>query len=180
MAIDGDINAFEKLIIQYEKLIFNVCYRIMGNAEDAKDISQEAIIKIYKNMNKCNDASTFKAWACKIANNACLDELRKRKGKFTQSIDAGDDEIEPQIKSEILTPEEEFIRKETITEVSFAIQKLSDLYRVLLVLRDIQGLSYEEISQTLDMPIGTVKSRIFRARNNLKDIILKLREQKGV
>lgn len=182
-AIKGDTKAFERLIINYEKLIYNVCYRIMTNPDDARDVSQEVLIKIYKNISKCNDIKTFKSWIYTIINNTCIDEIRKRKGKYTESLDATvnneDGEMDKQIPSNSLTPEQEIVKNETVNEVQIAISKLSENYRVLIVLRDIKGLSYEEIAQITNLPLGTTKSRLSRARKSLKDIILKDRELKS-
>ena len=182
-AQNGDIKAFEKLILNYEKLIYSVCYRILSNPDDAKDISQEVLIKIYKNIDKCNDIKTFKSWIYTIINNACIDEMRKRKGKYTDSLDdtldGEDGQIEKQLSSDGLTPEQEIIKNETVNEVQAAIGKLPENYKSLIVFRDIQGLSYEEISKITDDPLGTIKSRLSRARKSLKDIISKDREQKS-
>jgi len=181
-AKDGDISSFEQLILGYEKLIYNVCYRIMSNPDDAKDISQEVLIKIYRNIDKCKDIKSFKSWVYAIINNACIDEIRKRKGKYTDSlddsIDSEEGSIDKQIPSSDLTPEQVMVRTETVDEVQTAISKLPEKYRILIVLRDIQGLSYDDISNITSDPLGTIKSRLSRARKSLKDIILKDREQK--
>lgn len=183
LAKNGDIKAFERLILNYEKLIYNVCYRIMSNPYDAKDISQEVLIKVYRNIDKCKDIKAFKSWLYTIINNTCIDEMRKRKGKYTDSLDStvnNDDEgqINRETASNELTPEEELLKSEVVDEVQNAISMLSDNYKILIVLRDINGLSYEEISKITKLPLGTAKSRLSRARKSLKDIILKNREQK--
>jgi len=168
----GDIKAFEELLLRIEKTIYNAVYRLVLNQEDAKDLTQEVVIKIYKNLNKCDDARAFKGWMFRIIKNTCMDEFRKRKNKYTESIDDNfDDDIEKQILSEGKTPEEEFITKETTTLVREAIDKLPENHRILIVLRDLNDLSYEEIAKITDTNIGTVKSRLSRARANLKQII---------
>lgn len=174
----GDINAFEELITTYEKLIYNISYRMFSNAEDAKDITQEVFIKIYKNINKCTDLNSFKNWACKIASNTCIDELRKRKGIYTDNID---DTLESdylnETKLKVITPEDSLVNKENISEIQSAINRLSPEYKTLIILRDIHGMNYQEISEIMDTPLGTIKSRIHRARTNLKNILLKNKEQ---
>ena len=174
-AMSGDMASFERLIINHEKLVYNACFRIMGDQEDAKDASQEVFIKLYKNIDKCNNLNTFKAWLYRIIHNCCIDLIRKKKGKKTLSIDkmldTPEGEMEQQIKSTELSPEEEYLQKEAASNIQRAITKLSDDYRTLVVLRDIQGLSYEEISAALDIPMGTVKSRISRSRQKLKSLL---------
>ncbi len=181
-AINGDIHAFEQLILKYEKLVFNISYRMMGNVEDAKDISQEALFKIYKNLSKCVDIRHFKSWICMITNNTCIDELRKRKGKTNESLDEyielQEGGVAKQIRSNELTPEETLSRKERSVTVQEAINRLSYGQKILIVLRDIQGLSYEEMVNATNLSMGTVKSRLARARANLKKILTSQAEQK--
>ena len=181
-AADGDIAAFEALISQYEKLIYNIAWRIMGNGEDAKDMAQEAIIKIYRNLAACKGLGLFKAWVAKITHNTCMDELRRRKGRVAESYDAmiepGDTAVERQIADEAEGPEAALLRKELAGTIGDALNKLSDEHRALLVLRDVQGLTYEEISEITGTPMGTVKSRISRGRAGLKRILLDTMEHK--
>jgi len=183
-ASSGDIAAFETLIQQYEKLIYNIAWRIMGNAEDAKDIAQEAIIKIYRNLASCKSLAQFKAWAAKITHNACMDELRRRKGKTAESYDAMiEDGREDTSRGGILPPdpndpEAALLRKELGGLINDGLSRLSDEHRALLVLRDVQGLTYEEIAEITNLPLGTVKSRISRGRSRLKEILLEMLEHK--
>ncbi len=176
----GDPVAFESFIIAYEKLIYNVAFRMMGNREDALDMAQEALIKIYKNIGKCVEIRAFKAWACTITTNTCLDELRKRKNKNTESLDfiyeSEDGNMKRETPSNEPDPQEALLCKEDMEYISRAINSLSDEYREAVVLRDINGLSYQEIADMQNISIGTVKSRISRARNSLKSILL---EQKS-
>ena len=183
-AAGGDIAAFETLIAQYEKLIYNIAWRIMGNAEDAKDIAQEAIIKIYRNLAACKSLDLFKAWAAKITHNTCMDELRRRKNKATDSYDAMLEEgrADADIRRGELgspasdNPEAALMRKELQGIIADGLNQLSDEHRALLVLRDVQGISYEENADITNLPLGTVKSRISRGRNNLKRILLDMME----
>ena len=181
-ATGGDTAAFETLIVQYEKLIYNIAWRIMGNAEDAKDIAQEAIIKIYRNLASCKSMAHFKAWAAKITHNACMDELRRRKGKIADSYDAmidlGEDTVERQLEDLSEGPEAALLRKELGGMINEGLSQLSDEHRALLILRDVQSLTYEEIADIADLPLGTVKSRISRGRSRLKEILIKMLEHK--
>lgn len=176
----GDTNAFGTLVASYEKFIFNVACKMFSNSEDASDIAQEALIKAYKNIDKFDFNSSFSTWLYRITVNACIDEMRRRKGRESISIDAEDEEsgLAVQIEDTSLGAEERVIQNETVSEVRAAIDKLSEEHKAVIILRDLQDMTYEQIAQTLDLSIGTVKSRLARARKSLKDIILKDREQK--
>ena len=180
-ALKGDMQSFEELMYQYEKKVYNVALRVFKNPEDAKDISQDVFIKIYKNLDKFDNKSSFSTWIYRITTNTCIDELRKRKGKETVSIDNDNEYDEGRFKREFAdnepTPEEKVISKEGESEIIKSMNTLSDEHRTIIVMRDIEGLSYTEISEIIGVSIGTVKSRISRARLQLKNIILK-REQK--
>jgi len=179
-ASGGDISAFEALILQHEKFIYNIAWRIMGNAEDAKDISQEAAIKIYRNLSTCTSTEHLRAWIARVVHNTCMDELRRRKNKTALSYDAmmetEDGEIEHQIADNTEGPEAALLRKEMGGQIGQALQHLSEGHRALIILRDVNGLSYEEIAEITSTPLGTVKSRISRGRNNLKKILIKIME----
>lgn len=178
-AQEGSSDAFGELVRSYEKFIFNVACRMFSNVEDASDIAQEALIKAYKNINKFDFNSSFSTWLYRITVNVCIDEMRRRKGKETYSIDAEDEEngLFIQLEDTSEGAEEGVIRKETVSEVRQAIDKLSEEHKMVIILRDLQDLSYEEVAQTLGINVGTVKSRLARGRKNLKDIIIKQREQ---
>ncbi len=173
--LNGDFYAFELLVKRYEKLVYNVAYRMMNNKEDAEDISQVVFIKVYKKLNTFKQNQSFKAWICTITSNACIDEIRSRKNKQTYSLDKNIEGDENEFKKDIAstdeTPEEAIIKKEKHQIVLDSIQELKDEYRQLIVLRDIQDLSYDDISIELDMKLGTVKSKLARSRNKLQCII---------
>lgn len=185
-ALTGDIGSFEKLIINYEKKVYNIAYRMFGNEHDAYDASQEIFIKVYNNLNKFDYKSSFSTWLHRLAVNTCIDEYRKakRKMKKTTSLDepvpVGDGVLAKQLEDEALTPEQRIIQKEEVNEVREAIEMLKEEHKVVIILRDIQNYSYDEIAGILDCSMGTVKSRISRARNSLKDIIIRNREQKSI
>lgn len=179
-AKQGNMTAFEKLITSHERTVYNIAYRMLNNEEDAKDISQEVFIKVYKNLNKFDETSKFSTWIYKITVNTCIDEIRKRKGKETSSIDelvnTDDSEVQKQIKAEALTPEESLIIKENVKYLKEAIDLLSENHKSLIILRDIQGFSYAEIADITNSSLGTVKSRLTRAREHLKNILLDNKE----
>jgi len=152
----------------------------MGNTEDAKDISQEVIIKIYRNFDTGLRAEHAKAWVARITHNACMDELRRRKGKITESLDVplDDDGPQRQFSDPSDGPEALLLRKELSGMIGDGLAKLSEEHRALVVLRDVQGMTYEEIAEIAEIPIGTVKSRISRGRGQLKKILIGMMEQK--
>lgn len=176
-AAKGDMDAFSALIQKYERLLYNIAYRIMGNPEDASDMTQEALIKIYKNLAKCNDEKGFKNWAAAITSNTCIDEIRKRKNKTTRSLDemvsVPDGAVEQQFESSEPTPEEAILSSEKTQLIQSEINKLSSDHRAVIVLRDIEGFSYQEVADMTNVSLGTVKSRLARAREHLKDSLLK-------
>lgn len=179
-ARNGDIEAFELLVEDYQKKVFNVAYRMMGNSEDANDLVQEALIRIFKSIKNFKEQSSFSTWVYRIVTNVCLDELRRRKNKFTISIDEDikleDGNVKRQIESEGPTLEESLESKEIQDIVTKAIEELSNEHKTVIVLRDIQGFSYDEISDIMKCPEGTVKSRINRARKALREILKKQKE----
>lgn len=177
----GDLLSFEKLIIEHEKIVYNVALRMMSDKDDAYDMSQEAFIKAFRNIGNFNEQSTFSTWIYRITVNTCIDEMRKRKNKNTISIDEkleGDENsFQKEIRDTGETPEDIILRKEKDKEIIEALDNLSEEHKIVIVLREIQGFSYEEIAESTDLSLGTVKSRISRARNQLKLEILKIWER---
>jgi RNA polymerase sigma-70 factor (ECF subfamily) len=174
-----DINAFEAFIKYYEKKVYNTAYRLMGSREDACDISQEVFLKVYKSINTFRGNSSLSTWVYRITTNLCLDEIRKRKGVRIFSIDKPIETNEGEIYRETPdtsdTPEDIINKKEVQEFVQDAINQLPVDQKTVVVLRDIQDLSYQEIAKILDCSLGTVKSRLNRGRLALKQII----ERKG-
>lgn len=177
----GDSTAFAKLIENHERLVYNVVYRMLTNHEDAKDISQEVFLKAYKYLDKFDGKASFSTWLYRIAVNTSIDEIRKRKGHETISLDkekASDDGI---LKKEYADSsagvEEQVMAKESISNIKKAMENLSSEHRVIITLRDFQGLSYTEISEITQTSLGTVKSRLARARKTLKDLIIEGRNK---
>ena len=176
----GDVAAFEKLIEAYQKKIFNLAFRIVGNYDDASDLTQEAFIRIFKSIANFKEQSSFSTWVYRITTNVCLDEIRKKKNRRMLSLDeeiqVEDGEMKRQVVSGDPLPDEVAEKEELRSIVSNAINSLPEEQRLVISLRDIQGLRYDEISEVLDCPSGTVKSRINRARQALKNVLLTKRE----
>lgn len=174
----GDVAAFEQLIGQYEKKVFNEAYRLTGNREDAFDIAQEAFVKVYTSLPDFRGDSSFSTWLLRIVRNACFDELRKRKrersASLQETVAMEDGAMERQFADSTDGPEQALERVETQRVVQQSISRLEEEYRVVLVMRDIQGYSYNEIADSLGINLGTVKSRLNRARNALKEMFGKL------
>ena len=173
----GDVGSFEALIQPYQKKAFNIAYRMLGNVEDASDVTQEALIKIYKSLDKYQGKSSFSTWVYSIVNNTCIDFIRKHKKSnviyLDQEIQGKDGSFKMEISDEMNTPEYLFEKQETQKMVQDAINQLNVDHREIIVLRDINGFSYQEIAGMLNCSEGTVKSRINRARGHLKLLLEK-------
>ena len=168
--LDGDADAFSPLVEAYQKNVYNLALRMTGNPEDALDMAQEAFIRAYNSLSSFRGDSKFSVWLYRIVSNVCLDFLRARKGRAAVSLsqtgpDGEDAALE--IPDERALPEAELERALTRDAVRRGLQALPDDQREILLLREIQGLSYEEIAAALSLEGGTVKSRIFRARKKL-------------
>ena len=166
-AKSGDYEAFEKLVSKYEAKVYTVAYRFFGNHEDACDLTQEVFIKVYKSLSDFRGDSNFMTWLYRITANACRDELRKRKSKCTISLDEEikeDMTLLSSIPNNTLPPDAEFERKELSDQVQHCLNLMSDEHRLVLIMREIQGLSYDEIAASMKCSLGTVKSRLSRAR----------------
>lgn len=175
-SIQGNMAAFEELVSIYEKKVYTIAYRMMNNHEDASDVAQEAFIKIYQKLQSFKGESTFSTWLYRIVTNTCLDELRRRKTKvisINNPINSEYGEMEREIPDGGPTPEEIYESTEITATVQRALTRLPEEYRIAIVLKDIRGHSYEEISKILSCSLGTVKSRLSRGRNLLKEILVK-------
>jgi len=171
----GDVNAFEKLVLEYEKNVYNIALRMTGNSEDASDMTQEAFIKAYNSLQSFRGDSKFSVWIYRIATNVCLDFLRSKSRRPTVSLSVEDndgEDVQLDVADESQSPELLLDRQMTRDSVRRGLETLSPEYRQILLLREIQGLSYDEISQALGLEVGTVKSRIFRARKKLCAFLL--------
>lgn len=174
--LDGDVNEYEKLVLEYQKNVYNLALRMTGDAEDAADMAQEAFIKAYNSLASYRGDSRFSVWLYRIVSNVCLDFLRARKRRQTVSLSVVDDEgeeTELEISDESASPEKLLERSMTRDAVRRGLQELTPEYRQILILRELQGMSYDEIAETLGLESGTVKSRIFRARKKLCSFLIR-------
>ena len=163
----GDAYAFEQLMTAQESRMYAVALRMCGNREDAQDCLQEAMLRVYRAMSSFKGQSSFSTWVYRITMNSCLDELRRRKSRTATSLDAMlENGFAPSDESD--TPEQNSLRNEQRRVMERAITNLSEDMRAAVVLRDIQGCSYEEIAQALSANVGTIKSRISRGREKLR------------
>jgi RNA polymerase sigma-70 factor, ECF subfamily len=181
-ALKGDERAFEEIVRRYQKPIVNFIARMVGNYDLALDLSQDVFVKAFVALRTYNENYKFGSWIFKIASNTVIDHLRKG-GPAISSLDkpvsTEDDEIQVDLASAALIPEEELEQTETRRILVRLIERLPQAYRQMIVLRHVNELSYDEIAEITDLPLGTVKNRTFRAREMMRRMIEKL-EGKGV
>ncbi len=181
---NGDMLAFEDLVHQYERLVYSIAYRMLNNHSDAQDITQEVFVKVYQKLDMYKPSHSFTAWISTISSNTSIDYIRKHKKQTVLSLDKEiefeDSSVSLNIESKDLSPEQELLQKEKTQLLQKAISLLDEDSRELIVLRDINGLSYNEIADMFDLKLGTVKSKISRSRLKLQKIILDLGEQNFV
>lgn len=172
--LDGNINDFEQLVTAYEKNVYNLALRMVGDPDDAADITQETFIKAYRALGSFRGDSKFSSWLYRIASNVCLDFLRSRsrRAQVPLSFENEDAEGEIELPDMSQNPEKVLMKKLSMEAVRRGMEKLPPKQRQILVLRELCGLSYAELAQTLSVEEGTVKSRIFRARKRLCAILL--------
>ena len=170
-AARGDASAFESLVMHYQGQIYRLCFRMTGNSEDAQDMTQEAFLKAWKNLSTFQFDSAFSTWLYRLASNCCLDLLRSMKRKPTVSLTAETEDEEGEIidvADDAPSPEEEAIVSQERDDLRKALALLDDEQRQILILRVVNDLSYTEIAEVLNIKEGTVKSRLSRARDNLR------------
>jgi RNA polymerase sigma factor (sigma-70 family) len=172
---NGNQRAYAQLMERYRDSVYFMLLKMVKNRDDADDLTIEAFGKAFKRLEQYSPQFAFSTWLFKIATNNTIDFLRKQKNN-TYSIDKafeGDDgsEMMFEIKSDALTPEEKIIRKEKLKHMRFVVEKLKPRYRQLIELRYFEELSYDEIAAKLEMPLGTVKAQLFRAKDLLQEIM---------
>lgn len=167
--LGGDANAFEELVLRYEKTVYNLALRMVGDRDDAFDMTQEAFIKAYGSLSSFRGDSKFSVWIYRITTNVCLDFLRSKSRKQQVSLTVSDDDEDAQldIPDPKADPEQQLIKKISMQSVEEGLKTLPDKQRQILVMRELGGMSYAEIGKALSIEEGTVKSRIFRARKRL-------------
>lgn len=170
----GDTNAFESIVSEHERLVYNLALKMLQSPEDAQDAVQETFIKAYQSLGAFRGESKLSVWLYRLASNVCIDMLRKRRVQ-TVSLSAEDEDGAGQaleLPDERFSPETELEKKELRRAVREGLGELGDDYRQVLVMREVAGLSYNEIAEATKLDLGTVKSRIFRARKKLCAILV--------
>lgn len=170
----GDERAFRALLEKYERAVFSICLRMVRNRDEAADLSQESFIKVFASLDRYNPAYAFSSWLFKITSNLCIDHLRKRRittFAMDDPVESEKGEFTRQYVSPDPAPDETLSRNEKMKKLDAGIAALPEHYRIMLVLRHQEDMSYEEIAGSLSIPLGTVKARIHRAREMLKVIL---------
>ena len=172
-AVAGRADGFEELVRRYQRPITGYVFRMLGNYESSLDVTQEVFIKVYNSLTKYSDEYKFSTWLYRIAHNAAIDHMR-RNSMATQSIEVenADGTFQLQIESRNLSPEQEHERGEWRNEIEAVVKCLPATYRDLIVLRHSRDLSYDEIAEITALPLGTVKNRLFRAREMMREIFI--------
>ncbi len=174
-AQQGDLNAFNRLVLVYQEVVFNQAYRILGELEAAEDATQEAFISAYRNIRGYRGGS-LKSWFLRIVTNACYDELRRRKRRPTVPLEPVDDD-EQEVESPhwladpSLSPEEQAEQSELARAIQHCLDELPMEFKAIVILVDLQGMDYLEAAAVVRTPLGTVKSRLARGRERLRDCL---------
>lgn len=177
----GDQAAYAELMQRYRESIYYMLLKMVNNPDDAEDLTIEAFGKAFNRLQQYHPSYAFSTWMFKIASNNCIDFIRKERKKKTMSIDTGmtnedGDNVTYDIESEGRDPEAELIRDQKIKAMRQVVEKLKPRYRELVILRYFKEYSYEEIAQELELPLGTVKAQLFRAREFLANLMKHTKE----
>ena len=175
-ALDGDLDAFNRLVLAYQDMAFNLAYRMLSDEDAAEDVTQTAFISAYTHLKDFRGGS-FKAWLMRMVTNACYDELRRRQRRPTVPLTPMDDDEEEEIESPAwladgsASPEEQVSAGELDKAVKHCLEDLPDDFRAVVVMVDVEGLDYQEVAVAIGKPLGTIKSRLARARLKLRDCL---------
>lgn len=172
----GEGDCFDQLVERYHRQIANFVFRMVGNYETALDLTQEVFIKVYSSLGRYNPEFKFSTWIYKIASNTAIDYLRKQSVSVSPlyMVSGDDEEFELPIPAKGPSPERALERSERSAQIEEAISKLPPRYRELIVLRHVSELSYDEIAEVTSLPLGTVKNRIFRAREAMRKHLVRM------
>lgn len=165
-----DETAFEELLRQYEKKVYTLCFRMCGNSEDAEEAAQDAFLALWRGIDRFRQESSLSTWIYRLATNACIDTLRRRK-KQSGSVSLDDEELFVDAVDTSPQPQETVEHRETQKLLQEGLSALPEEYRKVLILREIEGLSYTEIAESASIELGTVKSRISRGRSLLRNFL---------
>jgi RNA polymerase sigma-70 factor (ECF subfamily) len=179
-SLKGDLDSFNQIVLEYQGLVYNQAYRIIGEPDSASDATQETFISAYKKLHTYRGGS-FKSWLLRIVSNACYDELRRRKRQpvtslYPENQDGEELDSPSWLESNDEKPEEVLVRLELSEAIQVCLDRLEIEFRTIVVLVDIQGLDYASAAKIVDRPLGTIKSRLARARQNLKNCLEGFRE----
>ena len=175
-SLEGDTAAFGELVRRYQDRLYNTVYRLLDNADDAQDVVQDAFLNAYQSLEGFKGDSQFFTWLYRIAVNTAISH--KRKQRLTLSIDGarnGEGRVEPPDASDASRPEHGLERAEEERRVQRALNRLSAEHRAVLIMKDMEGQKYEMMAEVLGVPIGTIRSRLHRARTELRELL----EQEG-
>ena len=174
-AQQGDNGAFEELLLLHQKKVYNLCLRMSANPDDALDLSQEAFLRAWRSLGQYQFEASFSTWLCRLTSNICIDFLRRKKRRqetsLTESYDDSDEGAELSVPDAQPGPEQQAMTNETKIELARAMEQLSPEHREILQLRVIEDLQYEQIADILGVRVGTVKSRLARARLSFRKIL---------
>lgn len=174
-AQQGDNGAFEALLLLHQKKVYNLCLRMSANPDDALDLSQEAFLRAWRSLGQYQFEASFSTWLFRLTSNICIDFLRRKKRRqetsLTESYDDSDEGAELSVPDAQPGPEQQAITNETKIELARAMEQLSPEHREILQLRVIEDLQYEQIADILGVRVGTVKSRLARARLSFRKIL---------
>ena len=174
-AQQGDNGAFEELLLLHQKKVYNLCLRMSANPDDALDLSQEAFLRAWRSLGQYQFEASFSTWLFRLTSNICIDFLRRKKRRqetsLTESYDDSDEGAELSVPDAQPGPEQQAITNETKIELARAMEQLSPEHREILQLRVVEDLQYEQIADILGVRVGTVKSRLARARLSFRKIL---------
>lgn len=180
-AKDGDLNAFNRLVLEYQEMAFNLAYRLLGDPDSAADASQNAFISAYRHLESYRGGS-FKSWVMRIVTNTCYDELRRQKRRPTTPLEPYDSDQDEEIENPFWLeddnpkPEEILESNELDHAIQNCLQQMKPDFRTVVIMVDIQGMDYQEVSDSTGTSLGTIKSRLARARGKLRDCLQAFRE----
>ena len=179
-SLTGDLNSFNQIVLEYQNLVYNQAYRIMGEGASAEDAAQEAFISAYKKLHTYRGGS-FKSWLLRIVSNAFYDEFRRRKRQpvaplFPEDQNGNELDSASWLEGNEEKPEDYVLRSELSDAIQTCLDRLEFEFRTIVVLVDLQGMDYASAAKVVDRPLGTIKSRLARARRNLQECLQGFRE----
>jgi len=178
----GEINLFEILVHRYQDRLVNYIYRMINQRDTAMELCQDVFLKVFKSLKQYDPEYKFTTWVHRIASNATIDWIRKKKlptYSMESALNEDSPTLEHQLKSSDLNPHQTLEMRQLKSRIMIAIDELPLIYKELIILRHMNHLSYDEIARTVDLPLGTVKNRIFRGREMLKSVLVGERERRG-